>query len=143
MTTPAVPRSPLDRFFGSLHRSQVTRSPQGMIGGVCAGLAERLDLSPTVVRAVAVVLALLGPAAGLYLLAWLLLPDRQGNLHLERALRRGDTTSVVLLVVAVLAVVGDTSLHARVGWLSLAIVVLAVWAVTRASSRPSPPQGPE
>ncbi len=138
MSTPAVPPSSLDRFFVTLRRSTVTRSPQGIVGGVCAGLAERLDLSTKVVRVVAVVLALLGPAVGLYLLAWLLLPDHQGRLHLERALRGGETTSIVLLVVTVLAVVGDTGVHARVGWLSLVIVGVGVWAVTRASSRPRP-----
>ncbi|MDQ4039546.1 MAG: PspC domain-containing protein [Actinomycetota bacterium] len=46
-----------------------------MIAGVCSGIARRLGLSPTVVRAAFVVSIILpGPQVFLYLLLWVLLP---------------------------------------------------------------------
>lgn len=135
--TPPAPVSTLDRFFVTLRRSPVVRSPRGRIGGVCAGLAERLDLSVTVVRVAVVVLAVLGPAVALYLVAWLLLPDGTGSVQLERAVRKGEGSAVALLVVTVLVLVSDTGVHARVGWLSLVLVAALVWAFFRAGSRPA------
>jgi len=137
MTQTPAPVSALDRFFVSLRRSPVVRSPRGRIGGVCAGLAERLDLSVTTVRIAVVVLAVLGPAGALYLVAWLLLPDASGSIRLERALRQGDGSSVALLVVTVLVLISDTGIHARMGWLSLVLVAALIWAVFRAGSRPA------
>jgi phage shock protein PspC (stress-responsive transcriptional regulator) len=53
------------------------RPRQGrMIGGVCAGLARRFGLSPTVVRALFVLSCLLpGPQIVLYVILWVLLPS--------------------------------------------------------------------
>ena len=46
-----------------------------MIAGVCSGIARRLGLSPTVVRAAFVIsIVLPGPQVLLYLILWLLLP---------------------------------------------------------------------
>lgn len=55
------------------------RSRHKMIGGVCGGLAEYLDIDPTVVRLIAVVLFFLPllPAALCYLLAWAIIPERR------------------------------------------------------------------
>ncbi len=87
MTTTPTPRPlpALDRFFATWQRSPVIRSPQRSVAGVCAGLAERLGISTAIVRVATVVLAILGPALAIYLLAWLLLPDHEGGIHLERA----------------------------------------------------------
>jgi phage shock protein PspC (stress-responsive transcriptional regulator) len=93
----------LDRFFAILRRSPVTRSSDRVIAGVSAGVADRLGVSRAIVRVGMVALALLGPGVLLYLLAWLLLPDAQGQLRLERAVRGGDGGSIVLLVLAVLS----------------------------------------
>ncbi len=55
-----------------------TRKPEGrMIAGVCAGLAERFDISATVLRLAFVVAALfsaLGPALILYVVLWVIMP---------------------------------------------------------------------
>lgn len=48
----------------------MTRSSNGIIAGVCAGLAEHLKVSPFAVRAVIAALTLAG-GAGLFLYAWL------------------------------------------------------------------------
>ncbi len=54
-----------------LYRSQTDR----MIGGVCGGLAQVLDIDPTIVRLVFVLLALLGGhGVLLYLILWLIMP---------------------------------------------------------------------
>lgn len=63
---------------------------QGWIGGVCAGVGERLGIDPLIVRGITVVIAVLGgPAFLLYAAAWLLLPDTEDRIHLERLIR-GD-----------------------------------------------------
>jgi len=58
----------------TLRRSMANR----MIAGVCGGIAEYLDLDPTVVRVVYVLLSLFTAFAGIlvYLILWLLIPDR-------------------------------------------------------------------
>ncbi|GAA3940188.1 PspC domain-containing protein [Microbacterium soli] len=80
------PRS--DRFFSWVSGFGVARS-DGWIGGVCAGIASRLRIDPLIVRGVFVVAALSGlPMIFLYAVAWALLPDPEGRIHL-RELTRG------------------------------------------------------
>jgi phage shock protein PspC (stress-responsive transcriptional regulator) len=56
----------------SLHRSRVNRK----IAGVCAGFAEYLDLDPTLVRIVWVMLAIFGGCGVLgYIIAWIIMPE--------------------------------------------------------------------
>ncbi len=138
---PVGPVGALDRFFAALRRSPVTRSPRGTIGGVCAGLAARLGVSTVIVRVCAVALLILGPALGLYLLAWVLLPDQHGTTHLERAVRGGDTTSILLLIGAVVIILPDAGMHSRMGWFPLVLVAVVAgfgyWAWKR-RDRPGP-----
>jgi phage shock protein PspC (stress-responsive transcriptional regulator) len=62
----------------------------GWLGGVCAGIAYRLGIDPLIVRGIVVVAGILGvPVLLLYAAAWALLPDRDGNIHLQR-LFEGD-----------------------------------------------------
>ncbi|AHF06850.1 PspC domain-containing protein [Desulfitobacterium metallireducens] len=55
-----------------LYRSRQNK----MIGGVCAGLGEYLDLDPTLIRLV-MIIAVFGAGAGVlaYLVAWVLIPN--------------------------------------------------------------------
>ncbi len=47
-----------------------------MIAGVCAGIADFVDVDPTLVRLAFVVLGLMGGlAVPLYLVGWVLIPD--------------------------------------------------------------------
>ena len=148
-TTPTPTSAPaLDRFFTTLRRSPVTRSRQRVVGGVCAGVAERLGVSTAVVRVATVVLALLGPALAIYLAAWLLLPDSEGGIRLERAVRGGDASSIVLLVVTAVAILPDAGVHAQLGFLPLILVGVLAWAIWRSSQRgatcgPSAPASPQ
>jgi phage shock protein PspC (stress-responsive transcriptional regulator) len=75
------------RFFTWMRGLGIVRQP-GWIGGVCAGIADRLGIDPLIVRGIAVVVAVLGgPALLLYAAAWLLLPDHKNSIHLEQVLR--------------------------------------------------------
>jgi phage shock protein PspC (stress-responsive transcriptional regulator) len=61
---------PASRKF--LVRSRVNRK----IAGVCAGFAEYLDLDPTLVRIVWVMLAIFGGCGVLgYIIAWIIMPE--------------------------------------------------------------------
>ena len=59
-------------------KKRLTRSDDKMIGGVCAGLAEYLDIDPTIVR-IAWVLMVLFAGFGilLYVILWLIMPKQQ------------------------------------------------------------------
>ena len=49
------------------------------VGGVCGGIAEYMEVDPTVVRIVTVVLALVSAGIPLligYCLAWMIIPNR-------------------------------------------------------------------
>ncbi|MDQ2782488.1 MAG: PspC domain-containing protein [Actinomycetota bacterium] len=131
-TTPAsTPTPALDRFFTALRRSPVTRSQDRVIAGVSGGIAERLGVSRPIVRLGLVVLAILTLGVPLYLLAWLMLPDSQGQVRLERAIRGGEASSIVLLVVTALSVVPDVfgrdaGLHHAGPWPFIAIAAVVV-----------------
>ncbi len=64
--------------------SEWTRKAHGrMIAGVCAGLAERFDVSVTVLRLAFVIGALFsgfGPALILYVVLWVIMPLEQPDL---------------------------------------------------------------
>lgn len=131
-TTPnPAPAPALDRLFTTLRRSPVTRSQDRVVAGVCAGIAERLGVSTTIVRVATVVLALMGPAFVLYLVAWLFLPDSQGRIRFERAVRAGETSSIVLLVLTVIAVLPDAGMHARLGWLPVVVIGAVVYVAVK------------
>lgn len=100
--TPLPPTS--NRFFDWMRGLGIVRTP-GWIGGVCAGIAARLGIDAVIVRGIAVVVAVLGgPALLLYAAAWLLLPDLDDRIHLERLLRGTfDRAAVGIGVLVLLA----------------------------------------
>jgi len=65
MTTPERPP----------YRRLTLSTDDKMIGGVCGGIAAYFNVDPTLVRVIAVVLALVGGGGIIaYLLAWLIMP---------------------------------------------------------------------
>jgi phage shock protein PspC (stress-responsive transcriptional regulator) len=56
-----------------LYRSKNDR----MLGGVCAGLGEHLEIDPTVIRLVWAVITVISIGTGIlvYILAWILIPE--------------------------------------------------------------------
>ena len=79
---------------------EITRRP-GWLGGVCAGIAERIGIDPLIVRGIVVVLAVVGaPVALLYAVAWFLLPDESGIIHAQE-LGHGRVTRALPGIVAI------------------------------------------
>lgn len=63
------------------------RATDRWLGGICAGLAQQTGIDVTLIRVVAVLLLFpfsVGSIALLYILAWLILPDREDNIVLEK-----------------------------------------------------------
>lgn len=106
--TPAAP-PPSNPFFIWMRGLGITREP-GWLGGVATGLATRLGIDPILVRGIFVVVALIGaPALLLYAAAWLLLPDLQGRIHLERLIRgQFDSAIIGIAALTILAFVPFT-----------------------------------
>ncbi|TQJ29620.1 PspC domain-containing protein [Microbacterium sp. SLBN-146] len=77
-----------DRFFAWLRGLGLIRA-DGWIGGVCAGIAERIGIDPVIVRGIFVVAALFSlPMFLVYAIGWALLPDTAGRIHAQELLRR-------------------------------------------------------
>lgn len=86
-----------------LRRSSTDR----VVGGVCGGLARTLGVDPVIVRVITAVLAILGGAGiAAYVIAWILVPDDQGESALEqsRAGRGRFPQFVLVLLLAIAAV---------------------------------------
>jgi len=75
----------------------------GWLGGVCAGIAARLGIDPLIVRGIFAVVALVGfPALIVYAIAWALLPDTDGRIHLQELGRgRFEPALVAILIMVV------------------------------------------
>jgi phage shock protein PspC (stress-responsive transcriptional regulator) len=82
---PAPPGIPTtsERFFSWVRGLGIVRA-DGWLGGVAGGVAARLRIDPIIVRGIFVVVALVGfPALLVYAIAWALLPDIDGRIHLR------------------------------------------------------------
>lgn len=101
-TPSALP--PSNAFFTWMRGLGINREP-GWLGGVAAGVGTRLGIDPILVRGIFVVVAILGaPALLLYAAAWLLLPDADGRIHMERLIQgHFDGAIIGIGVVAILA----------------------------------------
>jgi len=89
------------RFFTWIRSLGLVRQP-GWIGGVSAGIASRLGIDVLVVRGILVVVALLGgPAVLLYAIAWLVLPDTTGRIHLESLVHGRIETPVIGIAILI------------------------------------------
>ncbi|WP_106816711.1 PspC domain-containing protein [Microbacterium timonense] len=113
-----------ERFFSWVQGLGVVRA-DGWLGGVCGGIAARLRIDPLIVRGIFVVVALFGfPALLVYAIAWALLPDAEGRIHL-RELFRGRYDAAVTGII-ILAVVGFVPV---VPWLRN-VLLWPLWGLT-------------
>jgi phage shock protein C len=73
-----------------LYRSTKDR----MLGGVCAGLGEHLDVDPTVIRLVWVILTAVSMGTGIivYILAWIIIPEEDTAGGTPRSSEPGEIT---------------------------------------------------
>jgi phage shock protein C len=77
----------MEKFFSTVRGLGLKRGPQRWLGGVCGGIAAKLNVDVAFVRIAFLLLALLpGPAFVFYLAAWLLLPDQRNAIVLQSLL---------------------------------------------------------
>lgn len=98
------------KFFQALRNSGFFRAESRWVGGVAGGLARKLNVDPTVVRLIFVILGFVttGVALVLYAAAWALLPEeRDGRIHAEELIRGNFDAAVI--AIALTAIVGFTS----------------------------------
>ena len=63
-------------------RSELRRSGNRMIAGVCGGIAESLQVDPTIVRVVYVFVSIFSaafPGILIYLILWIIMPPPSGS----------------------------------------------------------------
>lgn len=74
----------MNKFFSIVRGIGLKRGPQRLIGGVCGGIAAKLNVDVAYVRIGYLLFCLLpGPALLIYMAAWLLLPNQNGTIALE------------------------------------------------------------
>ena len=74
----------MNKFFSIVRGIGLKRGPQRWIGGVCGGIAAKLNVDVAYVRIGYLIFCLLpGPAVVIYVVAWLLLPNQSGTIALE------------------------------------------------------------
>jgi phage shock protein PspC (stress-responsive transcriptional regulator) len=135
-------------------RRRVSRSKDDrVIGGVCGGLGEHLDVDPVLFRLGCVLLAFAGGSGLLaYLVAWLVLPDSSASSAPPRE-RRGSGPAVGVVVGSVLLAIGVLHLLdldfpfplVRIGWPAALVaggILFVVWGRSqRHDTPPEPPLG--
>ncbi len=126
----ASPPSGPERFFAWIRGTGLQRDTSDRwVAGVCSGVAHRLGVDPLVVRAALLVLLLFGGLGiTLYALAWAFLPTQDGTIRAEEALR-GDASSIALLVIVGIVVVGAMS-DRSAPWVLIPLGVV-VWLLVR------------
>ncbi len=84
-TPPPAGSQPLG-FFDWIRAQGIQRGRDRWVGGVASGIAQRLGVDPLIVRGILIVLAVFaGIGVLLYGLAWALLPEPDGRIHVQEA----------------------------------------------------------
>ena len=143
-----------DDFFNRIRSVGVARPDEGRwIAGVAAGLSRRWDIDPILVRGGFVALTFAGGLGVVfYGLAWLLLPQDDGRIHLQQAIRGDFTAGFVGAVILSLAAIGGGggpgAWHGSwFGWglpgalLLTAAVVFGIWWVAKRDPENTPSAG--
>ena len=154
---PAMPGTPppgapaQNSFFAWIRQLGIRRSPDRWIGGVAGGIGQRTGLDPVLVRGLVIVLSIFGIGVVLYGVAWALLPEPDGRIHLEEAVRGTWTAGMTgALVFTVLGLSGPgISFWANDGWLGsvfwglfwVAAVVLGIYWLTTRNNNKGPGTG--
>ena len=135
-------------FFGWVRGLGVGRGGDRWLGGVSSGLAYRWGVDPILIRGLFIVAALfLGIGVLAYGIAWLLLPEPDGRIHVQEAARGRWTAGMTGAVLVTILGLGG----ARAGfWFGergvggafwglfwTAVVVFAVYSIVRSARRRS------
>ena len=137
-------------FFTWVRQLGIQRSPQRWIGGVASGIAQRTGLDPTLVRGLVILLSLFGVGVVFYGVAWALLPEPDGRIHLDQAIRgtwSSGMTGALMFTILGFGAPG-VSFWAEDGWLGgvfwglfwiAAIILCIYWATSRSNAKSSGP----
>jgi phage shock protein PspC (stress-responsive transcriptional regulator) len=103
-------------FFDWIRSHGIYRGRDRWIGGVASGIAQRLGIDPLIVRGVLMVLTVFaGVGVLLYGIAWALLPEPDGRIHVQEAAAGRWTAGMTGALIT--TVIGLPSLGAGVwGW---------------------------
>lgn len=84
--TPPPAGSQPQNFFDWIRSQGIYRGRERWVGGVASGIAQRLGVDPLIVRGILIVLAVFaGVGVLLYGIAWALLPEPDGRIHVQEA----------------------------------------------------------
>ena len=84
-TPPPAGSQPLN-FFDWIRSQGIRRGRERWVGGVASGIAERFGVDPLIVRGILIVLTVFaGVGVLLYGIAWALLPEPDGRIHVQEA----------------------------------------------------------
>jgi phage shock protein PspC (stress-responsive transcriptional regulator) len=114
-TTPPAGSQPLN-FFDWIRSQGIHRGRERWVGGVASGIAERFGVDPLIVRGILIVLTVFaGVGVLLYGIAWALLPEPDGRIHVQEAVAGRWSSGMTGALIT--AVIGFPSLGAGVwGW---------------------------
>ncbi|MCX6497946.1 MAG: PspC domain-containing protein [Arthrobacter sp.] len=85
-SAPPAPGVQPQNFFDWIRSHGIYRGRERWVGGVASGIAQRLGVDPLIVRGVLIVLTVFaGVGVLLYGLAWALLPEPDGRIHVQEA----------------------------------------------------------
>jgi phage shock protein PspC (stress-responsive transcriptional regulator) len=140
------PDRPGTGFFDWIRNLGIRRGRDRWIGGVASGIAERLGIDPVIVRGVVVVLALFfGVGVLAYGVAWALLPEPDGRIHVEEVGRghwsSGMTGAAIFTLLGLVGPGRGLVFRAGDGWFPwpifwvAAVVAVVIWALNRDKTR--------
>lgn len=146
---------PSARFFQWLRSLGIQRGRNRWVGGVCSGLADKWGIDPVIVRGLAVVLTLFfGIGLLAYGVAWALLPEPDGRIHVEEVARGRWSAGMTGAGIATLLGLGGSGqgifTDGDGGWFFWPIVWIGgiAWLIYWAANRDKPknirkaPEGP-
>lgn len=128
-------------IFERLRGAGINRQDSQWLGGVAAGIATRLNVDVVLVRGVFVALSLLaGFGLIIYAIAWALLADTSGKIHLEQAIVNKEwaaalTGASIFLGVGIFVAPWLLSTVAPVLWPVLVIAGIAFVIFSRRNSK--------
>ena len=133
---PPLPHPDSARFFQWIRGLGIRRGPNRWMGGVCSGLADKWGIDPVIVRGLAVVLTLFfGIGLLAYGVAWALLPEPDGRIHVQEVGRghwsAGMTGAAAATLLGLGGSGGGTFQDSNSGWFFWPIIWIGgiVWAI--------------